>query len=99
MEHTSGPWSIRYLSGIDMEIVSENGKICHFSGLSHSVELMNEHESEEKANANLVAAAPDLLSALEEALPGIEELNGEFQEGWDSTIEKIEAAIKKARGL
>lgn len=50
-------------------------------------------------DAKLYAAAPDLLEALEEALPGIEELNGEFQEGWDSTINKMKAALNKARGI
>ena len=49
--------------------------------------------------ARLIAAAPDLLEALEEALPGIEELNGEFQEGWESTIELITKAISKAKGI
>jgi hypothetical protein len=39
----------------------------------------------------------ELVEALEEALEAVEELNGEFQSGWDETIEKIEAALKKAK--
>lgn len=46
----------------------------------------------------IIAAAPDMLEALKEALPGLEELNNEFQEGWEFTIEKVASAIKKATG-
>jgi len=75
VSHTPGPWKIRYGSGIDMKIMSEHGKICEFRGYSHSVELMDENEEEERANAKLVAAAPELLEALKMCLPVVSEFS------------------------
>jgi hypothetical protein len=98
-EYTKGPWEIRYLSGIDMEIVSNEGSICKFNGYSHSIELMNENEEKERANAQLIAAAPLLLKALESmslsmcAHPDCTE-GSEFED----MVSTAEEAIKKARG-
>lgn len=63
--HTPGPWEIRYPSGIDMDIIPKEGpKICFFRGYSHSVELMDEYQDKEVANANLVSHSPDMLRTL-----------------------------------
>jgi hypothetical protein len=67
MKHTSGPWSaecalssdlynIRYITGPDCQ------KICD---VNHRVEMP---QDEALANARLIAAAPDLMQALERVL-------------------------------
>ena len=55
-KHISGPWHIgkRYPSGAIYD--EKGGEICGFSNLLHPAEIA--------ANARLIAAAPDLLSAL-----------------------------------
>lgn len=88
--HTPGPWEIRYLSGIDMEITSKEGKICSFNGYSHSSELMEENEEQERANARLIAAAPEMLKTLEEVLI---DLNSNQIE---TARRRLKAAIQKA---
>lgn len=50
------------------------------------------------ANSILMASAPDLLKSLQECLEGVEELNNDYQEGWDEVIEKAKSAINKALG-
>lgn len=88
-EHTPGPWNCSQES-VDPEwwIVTIKGGLI--------VANVNAHHNQE-ANARLIAAAPDLLDALDDAL-------GELQA--DShrdgarclLLTKIEAAIAKAKG-
>lgn len=51
-----------------------------------------------EANANLIAAAPDLLEALEELTKFIEFASSEYEIPINIDIAKAEAALKKARG-
>lgn len=53
---------------------------------------------ETRANARLIAAAPDLLEACQETLTKLEHLNGEGIVQMPRTIAVLSAAIKKARG-
>jgi hypothetical protein len=65
-KHTPGPWAV---SKQKRRRVTASGKvICNAvlrnrGGPKHKTELKDEHEAE--ANAALIAAAPDLLAALE----------------------------------
>ncbi len=78
MSHTPGPWSYHDAS-IEPQILGVNGETVVY-------ELnTNEHD------ARLIAAAPELLEALEAALKaGIIDIDGE--------PERARAAIAKARG-
>jgi len=49
------------------------------------------------ANARLIAAAPDLLSALKDLLFNCDHGNG--LNAWEKTKEKARAAISKAEGV
>jgi hypothetical protein len=80
-KHTPGPWE-----GNADYIVSSNLQI---------VCTLSEHDTA-KADAKLIAAAPELLEALIECLEGVKELNGEYQDGWDDVIGKTSLIIKKA---
>lgn len=94
-KHTKGEWGYKKFDVTKVQysyvIQSSNGDtICKM--------LRDDSDNviTEGANAKLIAAAPELLEALIECLGGVKELNGEFQEGWDETIEKAENAINKA---
>ena len=89
-EHTPGPWK------------SEDRFI--FAGSEFKLYVIDEAESE--ANARLIAAAPDLLEALQCALDHLEYCGyGDSWErecaltGEDPLDKKIEAAIAKATGV
>jgi hypothetical protein len=82
--HTQGPWTIENNS-----IYGNAGMIRPFIA---SVE--DDHRDEEtNANARLIAAAPDLLEAADDALADLE--GYEFAA---ETIRKLRAAIAKATG-
>lgn len=63
-QHTPGPW--RWADGYQASATSRNAptvyipgrEVCKLSSL-----MANEHQAEAKANARLIAAAPDLLDA------------------------------------
>lgn len=80
-QHSPGPW--RYEAGTQtIRSVPAN----YWIATVDSADGMVNNE----ANARLIAAAPDLLEALEWLLPGAEAM------GWDIT--KAKAAITKAKG-
>ena len=99
VEHTPGPWRIQdtYDGTIPVDGWSEEGEesieICRVS-------LDNETEATQSANAALIAAAPELLAALEAIAGGHVMAGREF-----SALECIHeyqkiarAAIAKAKG-
>ena len=54
---TKGEWKVEQETGYDCDVVYEGGEIC-WLGLSDA------SHKEQKANAKLIAAAPELLKAL-----------------------------------
>ena len=96
MKHTSGPWSIRLDKPSDkyrMALVvttasSARAKAinCTCSGDSYAADC---------ANARLIAAAPDLVAALERAIIELQAMSG-----WDKltpTMIQARAALKRAK--
>lgn len=92
--HTPGPWTVREARGLLL-------------GGSESADLPL-HDPEREANARLIAASPDLLAALVEAAPLLEEL---IEEGGGddhsvglcdcrdrATLAAMKDAISKATG-
>ena len=74
-EHTPGPWKV-----VGLSVISDSGIICNPpSGPIDELE----------ANARLIAAAPDMLEALE--------MSVRYLEGWPAQDWAI-AAIAKAKG-
>jgi hypothetical protein len=84
-KHTLGPWMI----GEDQS-VDETWSIVTTSGGSIIANVNDRHDR--RANAHLIAAAPDLLAALIEAADPI----GGYMHG--PALERARAAIAKARG-
>ena len=87
-QHTPGPWE-----------VSPYGNITSKSLTVAKVEQMpGNYESEKQANARLIAAAPDLLVALEQCVPIIvSHANATFGDGV-LTLQVARSAIAKAKG-
>lgn len=89
MPHTPGPWTVmreEYFDGVPLVKRWVRGP-----------QLSNAPEGEEaeraEADASLIAAAPDLLDALEELLSADPDMPS-----YGSTLDKAEAAIRKAKG-
>lgn len=98
-KHTPAPWAIRYPEGFKYVIIA-NGRpaICSINGLYGDLERSEEFESENLANAKLIAAAPDLLQALKEVTDTLESvlISPYCQVPDDGTIEWSRNIIKKA---
>ena len=85
MSHTKGPWETRY-----NKIVSRHKKGNGKDSYSLVIDLTN------KANARLIAAAPELLKALTETLSRIDQWDNDEVVG--PIILQAQQAIKKAKG-
>jgi hypothetical protein len=76
--HTKGPWAIAddqfWKEGHQPVILSEHTRICSMPALSTSGGARNARRHEIAANAKLIAAAPDMLSSLQEALEQLRQL-------------------------
>jgi len=96
--HTKGPWKVgdgtypksdRFVWGSDGYLIAD----CS--------DINNRTSDEERANARLISAAPDLLEALREAqavLAGTELNDEEDQSPLDVVRSTVSAAIAKAEG-
>jgi hypothetical protein len=92
-QHTPGPWT----SYTGTNSIWADGKraICIVTG------ARNHEDQERDANARLIAAAPDLLEALNGVLPYMEAAETEGlvgDEGCHWPVENVRAAIAKATG-
>ena len=90
LKHTHGPWFIGESFTDDIAIREQQGQCVGFVIKS----AFEEDAEEAQANACLIAAAPELLQRLEEALAMLEEFTS-----LEDTFEPIRATIKKAKGI
>lgn len=91
-EHTPGPWTFED-SGRDMILILTERESIRVA------EVVTDNVDSDKyaiADARLIAAAPDLLAALEEAMEFLDWAVGTEAAG--EHIEAARAAIAKARG-
>ena len=100
-KHTPGPWvASRMCPAIEEGIIRvwAEGDGPYIGLVRYSANPGISYE-EAVANADLFAAAPDLLEALYEALPFINDDLGAYKKGYVARVEKkIRAAIAKAEG-
>ena len=83
--HTPGPWRYDYESGYCGEIIAANGSsVCSFD------------DEPNKADAKLIAAAPELLAVLQSILERTKESGYLFKDSRELYAAK--AAITKATG-
>ena len=97
-KHTKGPWTA---TKHDQHWVRVNVTIK--AGGNTWVAFMPDEDKEERmANARLMAAAPDLLEALENAVSELDYLtvapDSDYARPDDEIIKAAEAAIAKAKG-
>jgi len=92
-KHTLGPWEVKD----DRFIDSPSGWIADVLSYPAYRAATGQDSEEQKANARLIAAAPDLYEALTEALRWIGKLSDWYGVG-DPDIDKWRATIKKAKG-
>lgn len=106
MKHTPGPWKMSKKYFIDGEFTAKNPWPVRSISPNHSnddllIARVTAAESgidlELKANAHLIAAAPDLLKACEDARIEIEHLEQRGILVSVGTLEQIKKAIAKAR--
>jgi hypothetical protein len=98
MSHTPGPWAIEKDSK-DIVKVRAYATVatCTTAGLWDSKRTQVISPEECMANARLIAAAPELLEALEFALAALEDVFGKNKVDVGA-INTARAAIAKARG-
>jgi hypothetical protein len=99
-EHTPGPWHTgkEMERGLDLRKNIYNSKGEFIAAVVSSAGLRSEHEN--RANARLIAAAPDLLAACEMARDAFRILSTSFV--YDPEFTELErvlnAAIANAKG-
>lgn len=89
MNHTPGPWEVEIPGEVD-----EHYAVLDCFGHTASVYGHPEQTSVALANARLIAAAPDLLDAVEELLIYLADWNDPDNE----TCQRARAAVAKAKG-
>jgi hypothetical protein len=95
-KHTPGPWELSNDHKPSPYVIRQVGR---FGGLAsvkfHGFNKTERAREEQAANARLIAAAPDLLDALEEA---IEVVGSWGDDGDPSWLERAKSAIAKVGG-
>ena len=87
-KHTPGRWMISAERYRYIHVYAHGGGIAHLDTV----------DGEGMANANLIAAAPDLLEALEELLSMCQRQEDFHDDDDGCMFERASAAIAKARG-
>ena len=93
--HTEGPWVVA-----NKGVRSREGYICFMREVTHwpdQVERYTRETEENDANARLIAAAPDLLTLLNDALASFKSTQqpGHYSEGhWSTRVEALITSIE-----
>lgn len=95
INHTKGPWKIEINDG-ELEIWSQNTFIA---GVTHDLYFTTEKSGQHAANAALIAAAPEMLEALESIYKKLcSEKFQYLQDDFENELLSIEKCFEKARG-
>lgn len=97
-KHTPGPWLYIRLDEWSHSVATQHGELPDGSPNLWTVATVNKNrEPEHEANARLIAAAPDLLGALQAMLRMWDE-GGSLPGLVEGVITEANAAIAKANG-
>ena len=91
--HTPGPWKLKLGKGIQYTYLVADKKGQDIANWAH---YPNATKAQTKANARLIAAAPELLDALREAYAAMEPMHHEPVVS--EALDAARAAIAKATG-
>ena len=96
-KHTPGPWHLGQDRNYEAALVAENGETVARAAWTGGSGC--ELEIDKAADARLIAAAPELLEALEAARDTLKAHQMDYADsGYLTAIEDAEAAIARARG-
>ena len=103
MGHTPGPWEWledKFNGGYSGLVAPRTGEEVLFPNHRNEGDDGDAwfEDFPNEANAHLIAAAPQLLEALETAMSYLESFKNEWQEGEDLLYTTMQAALKKAKG-
>lgn len=95
MSATQGPWETSVNAEGHWDVCAEGG--------GDMIADLSECPENAEANARLIAAAPDLLAALEWALPFVEKYENTFPGGprqqlMEAKLAEVRAVLAKVRG-
>lgn len=102
LKHTPGPWLAKPHDDEffkDVNILKDDGLACAVALAQGDIT-----EDAAKANANLIAAAPDLLADCEKQIAWIEHVRGRITApesvmlGFDQSLKYLRASVAKATG-
>ena len=93
-KHTPGPWVVAGPNLIDQADAGIWGS-GEFDFVICDMQRDGYEDAEQKANALLISAAPDLLEALERLVSAARDVDHGYL---DQAIDNAESAIAKARG-
>lgn len=92
--HTPGPWSVE----IDHQTETPEFIRAYHKGEMFDIASLSDETEDIKANARLIAAAPDLLAALDDLLSYLEGYDHDYPEAAPK-FDRARAAIAKAEGV
>jgi hypothetical protein len=97
-KHTPGPWKVAQTGGFELAVYgrSKNQPICIFT--TPDGDYIPQELKNGKANAHLIAAAPDLLAALKALSAGLHDELDSNPRVKASEVRAARAAIAKAEG-
>ena len=99
--HTPGPWKFgdnsKYFKTNPFNVYVQGGGV-HSAAIANIPNKRTIPESEARANALLIAAAPDLLYALEDLLAAVAEHDGPKTLAELGAIGRASRAVNKAKG-
>jgi hypothetical protein len=94
--HTPGPWKVLPMRHLHtFKVSTDQGASVQAVIAAMDTKSVMVNEAAQEANARLIAAAPELLEALELAHKALSE---ESRYAQSTTANKIRAAIRKATG-
>lgn len=99
-QHTPGPWRVVYRTFTAAVCKEGVGAIAELGGKVREINTVEDSE-QMRADASLMAAAPELFSALEvcaEVIGHNSCTDGRTPNGFVIALEKARAAIAKAKG-
>jgi len=100
--HTPGPWQSQHdydIDGICAIIGNIDGPDDGRMHFTHICEVMTDDADEARANARLIAAAPDLLEMLQEMIADSDDVDdGKLPRISAATLVRARQAIAKAKG-
>jgi len=86
LKHTPGDWAVDPAESGGYRIFStQNGANIAFTDDTNDRDLKS--EGEDKANAHLMAASPDLLAALEESQAALMEMHKQARGMWNELLD------------